>query len=237
MNYILLQIVPNMDWNHFFFGKDEVSFLWEVLLRSTVMFFIILIGLVILGKRGVTQLSVFELIVILSLGSAAGDSMFYKDVGLVPATLVFVVVILLYKVVIFTIGKSKKVERLMEGKPVYLIKNGKFSLSDFDKEPLAYDEFFSELRLKGVSHLGQVDKAIVETNGQLSLFYFKEGDVKFGLPILPADIESPLTEIIAPDIYACMHCGHPQQLIIGVNSCEICDNKVWVKAKNEKRIL
>jgi uncharacterized membrane protein YcaP (DUF421 family) len=237
MNFNLLQIVPPMDWNLLFFGKDDKLFLLEVLLRSSVMFFIILIGLVILGKRGVTQLSVFELIVILSLGSAAGDAMFYKDVGLVPAALVFMVVILLYKIVIFAIGKSEKVETLLEGKPVYLIKNGKFSLADFDKEPLAYDEFFSEMRLKGVSHLGQVDKAIVETNGQLSLFYFREEDVKFGLPILPEDIEKPLKEIITPDIYACMHCGHPQQLIIGVHACEICDNKTWVKANNEKRIL
>ncbi len=226
-----------MDWNQILFGKDDKEFVFEVLLRSSMMFFIILIGLRILGKRGVTQLSVFELIVILSLGSAAGDAMFYKDVGLVHATLVFVVVILLYKIVIFAIAKSKKVEKLMEGKPVYLIKNGKFSLEDFDKEPLAYDEFFSEMRLKGVSHLGQVDKAIVETNGQLSLFYFKPEDVKFGLPILPEDIEKPHKEIINPDIFACFLCGHTQELNLGVHACEICDNKTWIQAKNEKRIV
>jgi len=226
-----------MDWNQIFFGKDDKEFIIEVLLRSSMMFFIILIGLRILGKRGVTQLSVFELIVILSLGSAAGDAMFYKDVGLVHATLVFVVVILLYRILIFAIGKSKKVEKLMEGNPVYLIKNGKFSLEDFDKEPLALDEFFSEMRLKGVSHLGQVDKAIVETNGQLSLFYFKEEEVKFGLPILPEDIEKQHKEITTTDIYACLNCGHTQELNHGVHTCEICENKIWVKAKNEKRIV
>lgn len=226
-----------MDWNQILFGKDDKEFIIEVLLRSSMMFFIILIGLRILGKRGVTQLSVFELIVILSLGSAAGDAMFYKDVGLVHAILVFVVVILLYRILIFAIGKSKKVEKLMEGNPVYLIKNGKFSLEDFDKEPLALNEFFSEMRLKGVSHLGQVDKAIVETNGQLSLFYFKEEEVKFGLPILPEYIEKQYKEIKTTDIYACLNCGHTQELNHGVHICEICENKIWVKAKNEKRIV
>jgi uncharacterized membrane protein YcaP (DUF421 family) len=66
----------------------EVEFLPEVALRTFFMFFVILTSLRILGKRSVAQLSVFELGVIIGLGSAAGDPMFYKDVGLLPGVVV-----------------------------------------------------------------------------------------------------------------------------------------------------
>ena len=54
---------------------------------------------------------------------------------------------------------------MVEGKPIYLVKEGKFAIDNFSKEALGQDEFFAELRLKGVSHLGQVEIAIIETNG------------------------------------------------------------------------
>lgn len=237
MNYILLQLGPASVWEKLLFGEEDSNFLLEVALRSSIMFIVILISLRVLGKRGVTQLSVFELIVILSLGSAAGDASLYKDVGLLPASLVFATIVLLYKIIIRIIGKSKSVEIFLEGKPVYLIKDGKFSIKDFDKEDLAYDEFFSEMRLKGVSHLGQVDKAIIETNGQISLFFYPDEEVKFGLPILPNDFNQQFAKINREDIYSCIYCGNTKSLTPGVHRCEICGNDCWVKSKIDKRVV
>lgn len=72
---------------------EDWSFLPETVLRSLIMFIVILISLRLLGKRGVKQLSIFELVVIIGLGSAAGDPMFYKDVGILPAIIVFSMVV------------------------------------------------------------------------------------------------------------------------------------------------
>ena len=167
----------------------------EVGIRTLVMFTIILVGLSILGKRGVKQLSVFELVVIIGLGSAAGDPMFYKDVGLIPAFIVFTIVISLYSWVTHWVGRSKKIERLIEGKPICLVKEGRFAIDNFSKEALGQDEFFSELRLKGVSHLGQVENAIIETNGGISVFFYPDEKVKYGLPIMPESLDQQLKKI------------------------------------------
>jgi uncharacterized membrane protein YcaP (DUF421 family) len=237
MNQALLQITPFLNWKKFLFGEEDVEFLLEVILRSAIMFIVILISLRVLGRRSVKQLSVFELIVILSLGSAAGDATFYKDVGLLPACLVFVIVVMFYRALIYIIGKSKKVESLLEGKPQYLIRNGRFNLEGFNKEALAYDEFFAELRIRGVSHLGQVDMAIIETNGQMSLFYYPADDVKFGLPILPGDYEDKYEHIPSADIYSCLFCGHTEKLNKGQNKCPVCGNICWVKSKNDRRTI
>ena len=106
----------SFDLKQILLGSEEWSFLLETVLRTGIMFFIIIFGLRLLGKRGVKQLSVFELVVIIGLGSAAGDPMFYKDVGIMPALVVFTMIISLYSIITYIISKSKKFEKLVEGK-------------------------------------------------------------------------------------------------------------------------
>ncbi|GEC71257.1 Uncharacterized membrane protein YcaP, DUF421 family [Flavobacterium flevense] len=218
------------EWNRVLFNDLPLSFLWEVLFRSTVMFIILLITLKLAGKRGVKQLSIFETVIIIALGSAAGDPMFYEDVGIVPAALVFVVIIALYRLVTFFTAKSKKFEEFIEGKTVCLISEGKFSIHRFKKESLAQDEFFSELRVKSVEHLGQIKKAFIEPSGEISVFYYEDNEVKYGLPILPDLYHEKSDTISKPGIYACAFCGNIQELSNKNACCENCHKKEWVTA-------
>lgn len=209
----------------------------ETILRTSIMFFIIIFGLRLLGKRGVKQLSVFELVVIIGLGSAAGDPMFYKDVGIMPALVVFTMIISLYSIITYIIGKSKKFEKLVEGKPICLIDQGVFCIEDFKKESLGEDEFFAELRLKGVSHLGQVEKAIEEISGEISVFYYEDKDIKYGLPIMPDSLEKPLKTFYQKAYYSCTFCGHTEEFDSKNGSiCQACKHDEWVESSNKKRI-
>src|ERR1700752_1747921 len=92
------------DWERILLNKFPLYFLWEVALRSVVMFILLLTILKLTGKRGVKQLSVFEMVIIISLGSAAGDPMFYENVGLVPCILVLIIVLALYRLVTWLTG-------------------------------------------------------------------------------------------------------------------------------------
>jgi uncharacterized membrane protein YcaP (DUF421 family) len=150
------------EWDRLLFNDLPLNFILEVMFRSTVMFVILLLTLKLTGKRGVKQLSIFETVIIIALGSAAGDPMFYEDVGIVPAALVLLVIIILYRSVTWLTGKSKKFEEFMEGKTECLINEGKFSVATFKKESLAHDEFFSELRFKSIEHLGQIKNAFIK---------------------------------------------------------------------------
>ena len=199
-------------WKELLVGGEEWHFLPEVAIRTVFMFLVMLIGLSILGKRGVRQLSVFELVVIIGLGSAAGDPMFYKDVGLVPAMLVFTLIIGLYSVVTYFVGKNKRMETLIEGKPICLVEEGRFAIDNFSKENMGQDEFFAELRLKGISHLGQCQQAIIETNGEISVFYYSDEECRYGLPILPGSLEGKSKSIPNDGIYSCVFCGHTEPL-------------------------
>jgi len=225
------------NWKELMLGGEEWSFLFETVLRTVIMFCLILISLTILGKRGVKQLSVFELVVIIGLGSAAGDPMFYKDVGLLPALIVFIIVIGIYSLVTYLVGKSKKFETLLEGKPDLLIEDGSFAIENFEKEALGQDEFFAELRLKGVSHLGQVETAIIETNGGISVFFYDSDNVKYGLPIMPDSLDKQIKKITKTGYYACTFCGYAEEIKPSDgHSCKQCKKDRWVPASNKIRV-
>jgi uncharacterized membrane protein YcaP (DUF421 family) len=225
-----------LEWERVLFNDLPPIFLIEVILRSAVMFTFLLIALRITGKRGVRQLSIFEVVIIIALGSAAGDPMFYEDVGVVPALVVFATIILLYRLVTWLTGKSEWFEKLVEGKTVCLIHEGKFSVKEFGKESLAQDEFFSELRIKSVEHLGQIRSAYLESSGEVSIFFYPDKDVRYGLPILP-DLYVKKDKIIFKDGYhSCSFCGHTEHQTKGTAQCRVCNRDEWVESVNNLRI-
>ncbi|MBD3581407.1 YetF domain-containing protein [Flavobacterium selenitireducens] len=225
------------DWETFLRGSEDWSFHWEIVLRTAIMYVVILCALSVLGKRGVKQLSVFELVIIIGFGSAAGDPMFYKDVGLVNAVVVLSSIIILYKITTHLVFKSEKFEQLIEGKPICLVNDGKFSISNFNKENLGYDEFFAEMRVKSVSHLGQIEKAIIEVSGEVSLYFYADADVRFGLPILPELYAEKHRSILSDGIYSCSFCGHTEQIApTDTHICPECKRQEWVTSIDKKRI-
>lgn len=230
-------ILSAIDWKAFWLGSESWTFLPEVFFRTFIMFIIILISLRILGKRGVKQLSIFELVVIISLGSAAGDPMFYKEVGILAALVVFIVVVSTYSLVIFLIGKNKKFERILESNPVILIESGVFSIENYQKENLGEDEFFAELRMQGVSQLGQVETAIEEGTGDISVFFYSDEEVRFGLPIMPGISKKIQREITETHHYSCTFCGYTEKLDpLPFYHCPTCNKTKWIKSSNRKRI-
>lgn len=226
-----------MNWDELLWGDLDAGFLWQIAVRTVIMFIIILISLKILGKRGVKQLSVFELVIIISLGSAAGDPMFYKEVGLISALAVFVGIIICYKITTHLVFKFKSVEKVLEGEPLYLIDDGVFLIDNFNKEALGYDEFFSEMRQQSVSHLGQIDIAILEISGEVSLYFYEDHEVLYGLPILPTLYNKQTCEILEEGYYSCSYCGFTEIIIpTKKHTCTHCNHDKWVASINNSRV-
>jgi uncharacterized membrane protein YcaP (DUF421 family) len=126
---------------------------------------------------------------------------------------------------------------MIEGTSICLIKDGKFSIENFKKENLGSDEFFAELRLKGISQLGQIEMAIEEISGEISVFYFEDSNVQYGLPIMPHSLEKILKDIDKEDHYSCAFCGYTEIKPIGkAGNCSVCKKDEWVLASNKKRV-
>lgn len=229
--------ILQIDLKSLLVGDEKWNFLLEATLRSVVMFIVIIMSLRLLGKRGVKQLSVFELGVIIGLGSAAGDPMFYKDVGVLSGIVVFLIVMSLYKFITFLINRSDKFETFLEGKPTIVIEDGQIMVKNYKREPIARDEMYAQLRLNSISHLGQIQLAIIETNGEISVFFYEDEKVRYGLPILPHLQKKKIKAIPELGMYSCCFCGNTKEIApVEETRCDCCENKEWIPARNNLRI-
>ena len=227
-----------MNWQELLFGDESLSFLLIIAIRTFLMFLLVLILLRLTGKRSIKQLSIFEIVMIISLGSAAGDPMIYKEIGVLQASIVFFIVLISYKFITYLITKSEKIESFLEGNAIYIIRDGHAALESIKHTELAMDEFFAELRVLNISHLGQVKEALLETNGHVSILFYSDKDVQPGLPIWPNEWNKKSSIINESGLYACSLCGYTLTLSIGKGGkCPFChSNHEWVLSINEPRI-
>jgi uncharacterized membrane protein YcaP (DUF421 family) len=226
----------DMDWKQLFIGDLNFTFALEIVIRTLIMFSMVLLIMRLSGKKGVRQLSLFEVAIIIALGSAAGDPMFSRDVAIVPSVIVFGAIIIFYRIITYFAMKSEKFEEIIEGEPLYVIEDGKFSLGARKDHTFARDEFFSEMRQESIEHVGQIKVAILETTGNISFYYYEDEDVKYGLPVLPKPYQKKMNEIKNEGIYACTYCGNPEKLQPGNHMCSRCNEEEWVKAINTLRL-
>ncbi|WP_313026130.1 DUF421 domain-containing protein [Pseudomonas lopnurensis] len=213
-----------------------LMFVAEVALRALFAFVAVFVFLKVSGRRGIRQLSVFELVIILTLGSAAGDVSFYEDVPLLPVAVVFATLLALYRLTVFFMNRSTRFGAWLEGKPVTIIRDGIYELRSLDSLNISADEFFMELRQQGVEHLGQVRLGILENDGNVSLFFHEPEAVRPGLSVLPPEYRPVFREVPASGMYACSHCGFPQALETHQRlHCPRCNNQFWSKALATQR--
>ncbi len=218
-------------------GNEDWSFLGAVALRTAVMFIVILAGLRVMGKRGVKHLSVFELGVIVGLGSAAGDPMFYSDVGLLPCFVVFTVVLVLYRALEVLLNRSARAADKLEGRPIEVLRAGELVHEAIDGMEITTAELFAQLRLRSIAHLGQLDRAIVEPNGEVSVYFVTDEAVKPGLPIIPALYDARAEIVTARGMFSCRHCGHTAALEVGKPpECATCSHEDWTLSLSGPRI-
>lgn len=224
------------DWQRLLLHDLPPSFLGEVALRALLAYLAVFIFLKVSGRRGVRQLSLFELVVILTLGSAAGDVSFYADVALLPVAAVFATLLLLYNLTTRLMKHSTRFGSWVEGKPVVIIRDGLFELGSLGEQNISSDEFHMELRRAGVEHLGQVRLGILEVDGDLSLYFFPQEETHSGLSVLPEELNPCYRTIPRDGLYACTHCGNPQPLVAASTpTCARCGGETWSQALDWRR--
>lgn len=225
------------DWQRMLLDSFPPMFIAEVALRALFAFCAVFLFLKISGRRGIRQLSLFELVVILTLGSAAGDVSFYEDVPLLPVAAVFVTLLALYRLTVWASAHSERFSNWMEGKPITIIKDGLYELNSLQGLNISSDEFFMELRQQGVEHLGQIRLGILETDGDVSLFYRDDDSVTPGLPVLPKEYRPAYRQVPSGGMYACTRCGYPQMIDEQQQAtCPRCRNERWCAALSHPRL-
>lgn len=148
----------------------NLSFYLEIVLRTLVMYLYTIFLARMVGQGAIGQIGPFEFVLVVAIGSAAGDPMFYPEVGLLQGLLVITVVIVLHRVTGFLLQRNKKLENKIEGGPLCVIEEGAVLEHKLGSGSLTERELFTLLRQEGVRDIGEIEVAFFETNGRLSIF-------------------------------------------------------------------
>ena len=173
--------IQPFDWQRIFVGDAPPLFLLEIVFRTMFMYVYTLLLVRVIGKRGLTQLSPFEYIVIIVLGSAAGDPAFYPDVPLTHAMVVMAVVVALQKTLALLTEKNRKLEVAIESEARCLVRDGKLDEAALAAEHLSDSEVYAALRAEGVEFLSEVRYALLEPSGRISVL--RDSDKHDGMNI------------------------------------------------------
>jgi uncharacterized membrane protein YcaP (DUF421 family) len=225
------------DLKRIFLGDMPVAFLGEVLFRTIIIYLYTLLLIRLLGKRGLGQLSPFDFVIVIALGSAVGDPMFYDDVPLLHTMLVITLVVLLQRGVSWLTERNDRVRRFIDSEPRRLVRNGVVDFANLREELLESDELFAALRVHGIRQLGQVELAYIEPSGAISVIHRKRPAA--GRPLVarsdpefpsryPAKQPAPRTAR-----YACDWCGECIDVRAAERfpaKCSACPSDGWLEA-------
>lgn len=166
-------------------GEQPPLFFAEIIVRTLVVYAYTFALVRWLGGRSVAQLSVIEFLLVIALGSAVGDAMFYPDVPLLHALLVITIVVLINKFIDTMLARIPASERFFDASPIEVVRNGQLLTDGLIKAGYGPQEIIEQLRMQGIRNLGEVEMAILEANGHMSVFKLKK-PVR-GMALLPPD--------------------------------------------------
>lgn len=155
-----------------------------VVFKTLFIYVLVAIIFRVMGKREVGQLGTFDLVVFILIAELVALALEHKNGFLI--NLVPVIILVLLQIVISKMSlKSVKFRNFVDGKPVIIIKNGIVNFKNMVEQRYTLDDLLLQLREKNVRSLDEVDYAILETNGKLSVFKKDDKDKKtYPLPII-----------------------------------------------------
>ncbi len=145
---------------------DELT---TLLVRTVIVYLLLTLSMRIMGKRQLGEMEISDLITTLLFSEIAAVPVVDQSIPLFHAIIPILILISFEIIIPFAIGKSRKVKKLVEGRPSYLIYKGELRLSEIKKNRVSLDEIMCELRNQGYFDLSDVDYALLEPNGQLSV--------------------------------------------------------------------
>ena len=141
----------------------------EFLIRATIVYFFLIVILRITGKRQVGQMAPFDLVLLLVLSNAVQNSMNGGDNSITGGLISAATLVGLNWFVSWMTFRSKRLESIIEGRPVVLVHNGHIDQSAMRTAQLTIHELNSSLRASGISEMSEVRFAVLENNGHIAV--------------------------------------------------------------------
>lgn len=155
-----------------------------ILFRSTLFYLLINLFYRLMGKREIGELSIMDFIVSIFIAEVAGISIENYNDSIFRSLIPIIVLVLLQVIFSYITLKNNKFREIVDGKPSVIIKEGKINFEEMLKQRYNLDDLLTQLREKSVKSIADVDYAILETSGKLSVFAKDEKNKDYPLAII-----------------------------------------------------
>jgi uncharacterized membrane protein YcaP (DUF421 family) len=150
------------------------SVLLQIVLRTGVIYLLVLIGVRLSGKREVGQMTPFDLTLLLLLSNSVQNAMTGPDTSLLGGAVAACTLLVLNYGVAAVSGSNRHLRRLIQGEPSLLIHDGKVIEPHMARERVSMDELHRALREHGINSPEQVALAVLEVDGSISCLKYDE---------------------------------------------------------------
>jgi uncharacterized membrane protein YcaP (DUF421 family) len=142
----------------------------ETIIRAIVGYFILLLVVRVLKRRAGAQMALFEFVLIFLIGGIIILSTVGTDRSVTNCTCAVITVALVHRLIAWAKSKSPRVGAVIDGTPIVIIRGGEWQNEALRGMGIRYEDVAAAARSQGITSLRDVDYAIVERNGAISIF-------------------------------------------------------------------
>jgi uncharacterized membrane protein YcaP (DUF421 family) len=140
-----------------------------IILRTGIIYLVVLLGLRLLGKRHVAQLSLVDFVLVLLISNAVQNAMVGDDSSLWGGIIAAVTLLVINYIITIIMMRFRKADIMLEGTPTLLVHNGSVIHDHLMKEQLSVEELERAIREHGFESIAQVKMAVMELDGTISV--------------------------------------------------------------------
>lgn len=143
--------------------------MFTILFRTIILYLLVVISMRLMGKKQIGEMEPFELAIAIMISELASLPMQDTRVSITHGVIPIITLLMLQTLMGLFQLKSEKIRLLFNGKPSVLIEKGKLNLKELKNEKFNINDLLEELRMQGYYNLTDVEYAILETSGQISI--------------------------------------------------------------------
>lgn len=140
-----------------------------ILIRTIILYFVVLFVIRVMGKAELSKMDPFEMVVLFMIAELAAIPIESLDIPLLNGAAAILTLLFLEVSLSYLSIKSPKINKLLNGKPSVIIDRGNINEKELKNQRISIDDLMQQLRLKNYPSLADVDYAILEANGDLSI--------------------------------------------------------------------
>lgn len=174
-----------------------------ILIRTFILYMLVLFVLRVMGKGELSKMDPFQMVILFMIAELASLPIESPDVSIITGVTALVTLLFLQVLISFISLKSERFKRIISGKPSILIDKGNIDVKELNHLRISINDLTEQLRLKNYPSIADLDYAILEVNGDLSVIPSpqKRALTPADLSINPGEESLPMVLISDGNLY------------------------------------